>query len=259
MLRVEPLETSPSLPRDVPLDQLRRLLAEIEAEAASTSAVVRRKGVMDRAWFLLMLHSGLRTCEVRRLRLSDLDLEGCRVRVEQSKGLEDRIVCLSAATVEALGAYLELRGTVATDHVFVFRHRALSSRYCYQRLRTYGRRCGLHVTPHQLRHSCATLLLNAGAPILTVQTTLGHQQIDTTLGYARLYDGTVANDYYRAMNQVEARMELQEGGNGGRPNGGELLAMVDALRKGTLTEAQRETVCALRAGILAMTEEAGER
>jgi hypothetical protein len=42
------------------------------------------------------------------------------------------------------------------------------------------------------------LLLNAGAPVLTVQTILGHKFIDTTLGYARLYDGTVAADYYEA-------------------------------------------------------------
>jgi len=49
----------------------------------------------------------------------------------------------------------------------------------------------VYVTPHMLRHSCATLLLNAGAPILTVQAILGHKHINTTLGYARLYDGTV--------------------------------------------------------------------
>jgi acetyltransferase len=53
---------------------------------------------------------------------------------------------------------------------------------------------------------CATLLLNAGAPILTVQTLLGHKHIDTTLTYARLYNGTVAADYYRAMNDVERRI-----------------------------------------------------
>ncbi len=53
----------------------------------------------------------------------------------------------------------------------------------------------MHVTPHQLRHTCATLLINAGAPILTVQAILGHKHIDTTLGYTRLYDATVAADY----------------------------------------------------------------
>jgi site-specific recombinase XerD len=263
-LRVKPLKESTRLPRDVPLDQLRILRHEIEKDAAANHAGIRRMGVMDRAWFLLMLHSGLRTGEIRRMRLSDLDtstllsagLEGRRVRIEQSKGLKDRIVCLSKATVDALRAYLDMRGRMPTDHVFTYRHQPLSESYCGQRLRTYGKRCGLHVTPHQLRHTCATLLLNAGAPILTVQTILGHKHIDTTLAYARLYDGTVAADYYRAMDQIETRMELQEGMNDTPPTGGQLLALVDALHDGTLNESQREMVQALRAGILALVEQA---
>jgi len=263
MLRVEPLKEGPRLPRDAPLTQLRALLAQVEADAASAHAGVRRTGLMDRAWFLLMLHSGLRTGEARRLRLKDLGLEDRRVRIEQSKGLKDRIVCLSQAAVDALCAYLEVRGSAcpapgqreAGDHVFIYRHLPLSFTYCSERLRTYGRRCGFHVTPHQLRHSCATLLLNAGAPILTVQTILGHQHIDTTLGYARLYDGTVAADYYRAMQQVESRMELQEVADDSAPTGGQLLALVDALFGGTLNVAQRETVHALRGGILALVEQ----
>jgi hypothetical protein len=97
-------------------------------------------------------------------------------------------------------------------------------------------------------------LLNAGAPILTVQTILGHQRVDTTLGYARLYDGTVAADYYRAMLQVERQMALPEDATAEPPNSGQLLALVDALRNGTLNEAQQETVRVLRAGIVALAE-----
>jgi integrase/recombinase XerD len=255
MLRVQSLSEGSRLPRDVPVDQIQILMQEIEKDAASDHAGSRRMGVMDRAWFLLMLHSGLRTREIRFMLRCDLDLEGRRLRIEQSKGLKDRIVCLSGAAVEALRAYLDVRGPAPTDHVFTFRHLPLTVSYCYGRLRTYSRRCGLHVTPHQLRHTAATLLLNAGAPILTVQTVLGHKHIDTTLGYARLYDGTVAADYYRAMDQVEARMELAEGTNDGPPTGGQLLALVDALHDGTLNEDQRETVHALRLGILALAEQ----
>ena len=186
--------------------------------------------------------------------VTGLKIEGRRVRIEHSKGLKDRIVCLSQMTVDALQAYLDLRGPAIGDHVFTFRHQPLSVSYCSQRLRTYGRRCGVRVTPHQLRHTCATLLLNAGAPILTVQTILGHKYIDTTLAYARLYDGTVAADYYRAMGQIEARMALAEGASDPL-TGGQLLALVDALRDGTLNENQRETVQALRVGILALAEQ----
>ncbi len=239
MLRVEPLAENKPLPRDVPLDQLRQLLTCVEAGTRSAHGGVRRTALLDHAWVLLMLHSGLRTGEVRRLRLGDIDWERRQIRIEQSKGLKDRIVCLSHAAVDALNAYLTVRGPAEalSDHVFIYRHAPLSESYCGQRLlKYYGKRGGFHITPHQLRHSCATLLLNAGAPILTVQTILGHQHVDTTLGYARLYDGTVAADYYRAMAQVERQMALPEDAHAEPPSSDQLLALVDAIRIGRARE-----------------------
>jgi len=208
MLKVEGLPEPRRLPRDVPLSHVRQILAAVEEAAASSHARERRRGVMDRAWVHLMLHCGLRTCEVRRLNLADVDLEGPRVRIDQSKGLQDRLVPLSRATADALTTYLPARDPTDTDYVFLCRHEPLSPTYCWARLRTYGERCGVKVTPHQLRHTCATLLLNAGAPILTVQAILGHRHIDTTLGYARLYDGTVAAHYSAAMEDVERSLTV---------------------------------------------------
>lgn len=253
MLRVKPVDQSKRLPRDIPVDQLRILLAEIEKEATSSHANSRRMGILDRAWVHLMLHCGLRVGEVRRLCLADLDLEGRKLRIDQSKGLKDRVVCFTSATLNALQAYLEIRGPSATDHLFLYRHQPLSSSYCGQRLRTYARRCGVHATPHSLRHSFATLLLNAGAPVLTVQALLGHKHVDTTLTYARLYDGTVATDYYRAMAQVEGRFDA-ENRSSASLDSGQLVALVDALQTGTLNDTQQEMVQALRAGILALAE-----
>jgi integrase/recombinase XerD len=207
MLCMEPEKMGTRLPRDVPLGQLRSLLRQIEAQGASGD---HRQALLDRAWILLMLHSGLRSGEVRRLRLSDLDtsaslsagLEARSLRIEQSKGLNDRVVCLSVEAMEALRAYLGVRGPAATDHVFLYRHRPLSSTYCGKRLRTLDRRGDVDATPHQLRCSCATLLLNAGASVLTVQALLGHKHVDTTLRYARAYDSTVAADYVRAISET---------------------------------------------------------
>jgi hypothetical protein len=99
------------------------------------------------------------------------------------------------------------------------------------------------------------LLLNADAPILTVQTLLGHKHIDTTLSYARLYDGTVAADYYRAMNDVERRLELVPNQEQPPAEPGQLVALVDALSSGTLNDSQRQLVHALRSGILALAEQ----
>lgn len=202
-LRVEPQKAGARLPRDLSLDRQRRLLRQIEAKVASGPPGSRRQALLDRAWILLMLHSGLRSGEVRRLRLSDLNLEARWVRVEQAKGLKDRMVCLSVEAAEAVCAYLEVRGPAASDPVFLYRHRPLSSTYCGKRLRTLDEHSDVRATPHSLRCSCATLLLNAGASVLTVQALLGHKHVDTTLRYARLYDNTAAADYERAVGKIE--------------------------------------------------------
>jgi site-specific recombinase XerD len=254
MYLLDSLHEAARIPRDAPVELLRKLLAQIQVDVTSPHAGIQRLGKMDHAWVMLMLHSGLRTCEIRRLRLADITWESHRIRIEQSKGLKDRMVYLSQPTTEALQTYLAVRGSVEgpPDLVFAYRHQPLSSRYCQQRLRTYGKRGGLTITPHQLRHSCATLLLNAGAPILTVKTILGHKHIDTTLGYARLYDGTVAADYYRAMAPIEKQFALPEDKQIEVSGKGELLAMLDALKDGTLNENQLELLHSLRSGILAL-------
>ena len=77
--------------------------------------------------------------------------------------------------------------------------------------------------------------------------------VDTPLGYARLYDGTVAADYYRAMVQVEQRLATQDAALTPVPSVGELLALIDALRNGPLSESQRETVQALRTRIMGLS------
>jgi integrase len=214
---------------------------------------------MDLAWFLLMLHSGLRTAEVRNLKPQDIEWEQHRLRIEQSKGLKDRLVYVSEAALAALRGYLEVRGPTGQlpENVFIYCHRAISKTYCFERMRSYGRRCGVKAHPHQLRHSCATMLLNAGAPVVTVQAILGHKNVDTTLGYARLYDGTVAADYYQAMATVERQLSLPEDRLARVPSLGEMLALVDALRNGTLNPTQTEIIGTLRSG-LALLADKGE-
>lgn len=255
-LLVDYLDEGKDLPKDVPVDQLRKLQQAIQRQATVTHAGWRRIRRMDLAWFLLMSHSGLRTCEVRSLRLQDIDWEGRRARIERSKNMKDRIIFLSQATIDVLTAYLEMRGLpeALPDFVFVFRHRPLTRSYCFERLRTDCKPLGIHVTPHQLRHSCASLLLNSGAPVLTVQTLLGHKRVDTTLGYARLYDGTVAVDYYQAMSGVERQLSLPEDRLSQPASIGQLLAMVDAIRQGTLNESQVNLVQQLRNGLMALAE-----
>ena len=180
---VRPLKTGESLPRDLTTSQVKALL-----QIVSNS--------IDRAWIILMLHNGLRTCEVRSLRWCDVDLQAQTIRIHESKGLQSRVVFLSRQTIQALNCLPK-----NFEYVFTYHNQPLSHRYCQSRLVTLGRQCGFHVTPHQLRHTCASMLLNAGMSILGVQKILGHKYVETTLRYARVYDSTVVKDFQMASNR----------------------------------------------------------
>jgi integrase len=182
MLIVRPLKTGESLPRDLTASQVKSLLQAVMPP-------------MDRTWIMLMLNSGLRTCEVRSLRWNDVDLQTQTIRIHESKGLQSRVVFLSPQTVQLL-----VNLPRNSNHVFTYRGQPLNRRYCLSRLGTMGRQYGFHVTPHQLRHTCATTLLNAGMSILGVQRILGHRYVETTLRYARVHDSTVVRDFQRASS-----------------------------------------------------------
>lgn len=256
-LLIEPMDIGFRMPRDVSMEELRKLQAVIQTQANSSHAGFKRVGLLDLAWFLLMLHCGLRTCEVRNLKLTDIEWDIRRLKIEQSKGLKDRHIYLDDAVLCAIKAYLVVRGQAEylPANIFIYRHAPLSRSYCFHRLETYGKRCEVQASPHRLRHSCATLLLNAGAPAVSVQMILGHKRIDTTLGYARLYDGTIAADYYSAMNKVERQLALPEDAKKEPMSIGQLIALTDALRSGSLNSTQTELVRALREG-LGLLEEA---
>jgi site-specific recombinase XerD len=184
MLEVRPLKSDDLLPRDITETQLRHLL--------------KQANPFDYAWILLMAHSGLRTSEIRKLRWQDVDLQRRTVQINESKGLRSRIVFFSVHTRNTIK-----RLPKTSEYVFTYNNQSLSSRYCQSRLKTLGKQCGVQVTPHQLRHTCATMLLNAGMSIFGVQALLGHKYVDTTLRYARSYDVTIASDYQRAMNALD--------------------------------------------------------
>jgi integrase len=184
MLEVRPLKTGGTLPRDISEAQLNELLKHADA--------------FDQAWILLMAHSGLRTCEIRNLRWQDVDFQRCTVQINESKGFRSRVVFLSVSTRNAIK-----RLPKTSEYVFTYNNQPLGNRYCQSRLKTLGKNCDLQVTPHQLRRTCATMLLNAGMSVFAVQIILGHKYVDTTLRYARTYDATVAKDYQQAIKILE--------------------------------------------------------
>lgn len=209
LLRMRGLKEPDRLPRFLTDEQVRQVRDDLERRVEqTTSPAHRRDALLERAGFYLLWQGGLRLGELESLRLDDLDLAGRKLTVRDGKGRKDRTVYLTDRAVAVLQAYLERRGMGGSDHVFLYRHWALHKDLIRARLKAAGERVGVHVTPHRLRHTTATQLLNAGCRVTSIQKLLGHRRLNSTMVYARVHDRTVAGDYYAAMDQIEQGLDL---------------------------------------------------
>ncbi len=149
-------------------------------------------GVRDRAILALLYSSGLRVSELCTLRPGDLLTAQGLVRV-QGKGSKQRLVPVGREALDAIEAYLQtarpalLRGRPSPFLFVSNRGLALRRQVVWRSLRQYGMETGsAGVSPHRLRHSFATHLLEGGADLRSVQTMLGHADIGTTQIYTQV-------------------------------------------------------------------------
>lgn len=255
MLRIPGLKQPDRLPKYLTDEQVKALRDDFEAQVSQAKfASQRRDALLSRACFYLLWQSGLRRGEVEELRLEDLDLEGRKLTVRRGKGFIDRTVFLTDTAVGALRAYLAVRGMGPTDHVFLYRNQPLSKDLIHGRLKAAGERVGVDVHAHRLRHTCATQLINAGCRVTSIQKFLGHKKLNSTMIYAKVYDKTVAEDYYTAMKQVEKRLALVEEPENeistpvGENERAELLKLADQLAEPELSnELRLDLVLLMRA------------
>jgi site-specific recombinase XerD len=170
----------------------------------------------DRAMFELAYACGLRAEELVTLRLDDVDYEDEQLRVE-GKGRKTRFVPVGEPAIEALRAYLEPSGgrkgrpaltnpTARSDAVFLSKTgRALGTSDVRRRLRTWttrvqagAGRSGGAISPHALRHSFATHLLDGGADLRSIQELLGHASVSSTQIYTRVESARLKSAYARS-------------------------------------------------------------
>ena len=243
LFRLRGLPEPDSLPRFLTDAEVRLLSADLAQRVQqATLPHQRRDALLDRAAFYLMWQGGLRIGEVEELRLDNLNLAARRLTVRRGKGQQDRTVYLADSAVQALQAYLAVRGPGPTDHVFLYRNQPVCKDLLRGRIKAAGARTGVKVYPHRLRHTCATQLLNAGCRITSIQKLLGHRRLDSTLIYARVHDQTVADDYFAAMTRVEQRLALEPQAAESAPTNGnqtQLLALLDQLAVPTLEPTAR--------------------
>jgi site-specific recombinase XerD len=205
VFRLRPLPHPDSLPRYLNPDASQRLEAHVQQRLVLREANPLSR--LENACFFVLAHTGLRARECTDLLFQDLDLPGRRLMVRQGKGQRDRVVYLSEVASQALTAYLEGTPFSPTTPLWLKPNgQPITDSWLRDHMAALSEAAGVpHVTPHRLRHTLATRLLNAGMDITRIQKLLGHEHLDTTLIYARALDTTVEADYRQAMRQIEHR------------------------------------------------------
>jgi len=197
------------LPKAITIEQVEQLLA-----APGDKDVL---GSRDTAMLETLYSTGIRVSELVNLNFPDLDLTGESLRV-RGKGNKDRIVPLGAHALGAIARYIKkvredpryaqvFSEDNADAPLFVNKHGTrLSSRSVRRKLDKYLRQVGLDpsISPHTLRHSFATHLLDNGADLRSVQELLGHQSLSTTQVYTHLTTQRMQEAYNKAHPRAEA-------------------------------------------------------
>ena len=166
--------------------------------------------LLMRAVFYLLWQGGLRSGEVEMLRFSDFYIskanQAKRLFVRDGKWRMGRAVYLTDVALDALRSYLTVRGMdKAGGYVFVREGLPVKRGFICSRLKAIGKRVDVNVSPHRLRHTFATQLLNVGCRVTSIQKLLGHGNVNTTMTYARAFDQTVMLDYFSAINEIESQ------------------------------------------------------
>lgn len=198
------------LPKCLDIAQMTRLLA-----APHDGGMLATR---DRAMMEVLYSCGLRVSELVAMEIQDLDVSEGIVRV-RGKGRKDRLAPIGDRAIAALNIYFEARreeGKAQGPHanrIFVNKHGGpLSARSVRRKMDKYLLIAGIdpEVSPHTLRHSFATHLLDAGADLRSVQELLGHQSLSTTQIYTHLTTARLKQAYDQAHPRAKAKSAVSD-------------------------------------------------
>ncbi len=190
------------LPTTLTVDEAFRLMeTPVEKSRAGTGPGVEKKRLRDHAILELLYSSGIRVGELVGLDLNQLDLDLGIVKV-MGKGRKERIVPVGSKAAESLKAYLAKRAGLSGENALFVNSRGkrLTARSVGRLIKEYTKRSGIfrRISPHTLRHSFATHLLDAGADIREIQEMLGHASLSTTQRYIHLSPAKLMEVYDKA-------------------------------------------------------------
>lgn len=178
------------LPQFLTEDEINQLLA---APDIATEA-----GVRDRALLEVMYAAGLRVSELVSLKQSDVDVQA-GLLVCHGKGSKERRVPLGKSAIQWVQRYNIIRsryGKPSLPQLFVNGGKPITRQFAWSMIKRYAKKAGVKdISPHTLRHSFATHLLQHGADSRSVQALLGHSDISTTQIYTHITDRHLRNSY----------------------------------------------------------------
>lgn len=185
--------------------KLRKLLPKsLSIEDVDLLLDIKLNGPFDyrnKAMLELMYGCGLRVSELINLEINDIDIINCQIRI-LGKGSKERIVPLGEYSIDYLKKYLDIRDELlkqkSCSKLFINNHgTGMTRQGFFKILKKLLKEKGLNpdVSPHTLRHSFATHLINRGADLRSIQEMLGHSDISTTKIYTEVTDEKVIDDY----------------------------------------------------------------
>ena len=156
----------------------------------------------NKAMLELIYATGARISEITNLELNQIDYDECIIRVT-GKGKKDRIIPFGDTASKALKEYIEIYRVFlikndTCNYVFINKNGSkISRQMVFKILKSLAKKAGLEkeVSPHTLRHSFATNLLNNGADLRVIQELLGHENLETTEIYSHLQNKKIEEDY----------------------------------------------------------------
>lgn len=188
------------LPKFLTEEEIDRLFAAPDLSTA--------EGIRDRALIELLYAAGLRVSELVGLKRTDIELHAGLVLCH-GKGNKERRVPVGKSAIHWLQQYAAVKqsyGTTNSPFLFLNRGRPLTRQFAWSMIRRHARKAGLRdISPHTLRHSFATHLLQHGADSRSVQALLGHSDISTTQIYTHITDRHLRSAYDRHHPRARLR------------------------------------------------------
>ena len=195
------------LPKSLAHDEVKTVLRGPQRVSGPLAEAIAAR---DRAMLEVFYAGALRVSEIIGVKLEDLKLDLGYVLV-RGKGDKERIVPLGKAAQESLAAYIKDARPALAKHrtsPFLFLGRGagkLTRQRVWQMVQAASVTAGRHASPHMLRHSCATHMVENGADLRTVQTILGHADISTTQVYTHVALDRLRNVYRQHHPRAKAR------------------------------------------------------